>query len=103
THTATRLNDDPGTCLDDNIQSIPEREKSIRGDNRASQTESGMVCFDRGDSCTIDSAHLASADAQGLSLGTEYDRVRFNKLCNTPGKETIFNLLWRRLSLANNF
>ena len=46
TDAAAGLNDCGCACFDDDVQSVPEREKRIRRYNRLCQCEIGLLCFD---------------------------------------------------------
>ena len=62
-----------------------------------------MLCFDAGNTCGIESAHLASTHATCLSIGTKHNRIAFDELRDFPCKQQVLQLLSSRLHIGNHF
>ena len=59
---SARLDNSGCTSIDDDIQTVSEREEGVRGGNAALQGETGLFGLNRSDTSRIHPAHLTGAD-----------------------------------------
>src|SRR5262249_18283136 len=79
-HAAPWLDDRGGAGFGERVQPVAEREKCIRGHDRALERKARIRRLRRGDAHAVDPAHLSCADAERHPVAAEDDGVRFHVL-----------------------
>src|SRR5579862_6060090 len=96
THRPSRLDNCSGAGLGDLFDAVWEREESVGRSDRPLERQ---LRFHRSQLAGVDSAHLSSADADGLTVTGVEDCIRLQVLANLPGKKqrASFFRRWRAL------
>ena len=103
THRTARLDHCSDTYFSRVIDTVTEREERIRSHDRALHLQTGMLGLDRGDARGVHAAHLAGADADGLTVLGVDDGVGFDELGHFPGEDQVVDLLLGRCTLGDHF
>src|SRR3989344_1473195 len=102
THRATWLDHRRDTDLGRIVQAVAEREKCIGSHYRASYLQASMFSLDRSNARRVHTAHLASADTDGLTVLGVDDGVGLDVLGNFPGKDQVMDFLFGRRTLGHD-
>ncbi|CWP79464.1 Uncharacterised protein [Neisseria meningitidis] len=85
------------------VHTVAEWEEGIGCGTRAVEVETGILRFAGGDAGAVHAAHLACANAVGLTAFAEDDGVGFDVFCDVPDKQQIVPLLLGRLAFGDDF
>ena len=88
--------------IDDDVEAVAEREEGVRRHHGTGQRQARVLRLDGSDAGRVDTAHLASAHAQGHVIAAEDDGVRLDEFRHFPGEHQVGQLLRRRLQLADH-
>ena len=103
THGACGVDDGFDTLLGNDIYAVAEWEEGIGSGTCAVEVEIGILRFAGGYAGAVHAAHLACADAVGLTAFAEDDGVGFDVFCDVPDKQQIVPLLLGRLAFGDDF
>lgn len=97
------MDDGFDALLGNDIYAVAEREKGIGSGTGAVEVEIGILRFAGGDAGAVHAAHLACADAVGLTTFTEDDGVGFDVFGDVPYKHQVVPFLLGRLAFGDDF
>ena len=102
-HGTCRMDDGFDALLGNDIYAVAEWEEGIGSGTCAVEVEIGILRFTGGDTSAVHAAHLACADAVGLTAFAEDDGVGFNVFCDVPNKHQVVPFLLGRLAFGDDF
>ena len=102
-HGACGMDDGFDALLGNDIYAVTEWEEGIGSGTCAVEVEIGILRFAGGDAGAVHAAHLACADAVGLTAFTEDDGVGFDVFCDVPNKHQVVPFLLGRLAFGDDF
>ena len=97
------MDDGFDALLGNDIYTVAEWEEGIGSGTCAVEVEIGILRFAGGDAGAVHAAHLACADAVGLTAFTEDDSVRFDVFCYIPYEHQVVPFLLGRLAFGDDF
>ena len=97
------MDDGFDALLGNDIYAVTEWEEGIGSGTCAVEVEIGILRFAGGDAGAVHAAHLACADAVGLTAFAEHDGVGFDVFCDVPNKQQIVPFLLGRLAFGDDF
>ena len=97
------MDDGFDALLGNDIYAVAEWEEGIGSGTGAVEVEIGILRFAGGDVGAVHAAHLACADAVGLTAFAEDDSVGFDVFCDVPYKHQVVPFLFGRLAFGDNF
>ena len=102
-HGACGMDDGFDALLGNDIYAVTEWEEGIGSGTCAVEVEIGILRFAGGDAGAVHAAHLACADAVGLTAFAEDDGVGFDVFCDVPYKHQVVPFLLGRLAFGDDF
>ena len=102
-HGACRMDDGFDALLGNDIYAVAEWEEGIGSGTCAVEVEIGILRFAGGDVGAVHAAHLACADAVGLTAFTENDGIGFDVFGDVPDKHQVVPFLLGRLAFGDDF
>ena len=97
------MDDGFDALLGNDIYAVTEWEEGIGSGTCAVEVEIGILRFAGGDAGAVHAAHLACADAVGLTAFAEDDGVGFDVFCDVPNKHQVVPFLLGRLAFGDDF
>ena len=97
------MDDGFDALLGNDIYAVAEWEEGIGSGTCAVEVEISILRFAGGDAGAVHAAHLACADAVGLTAFAEHDGVGFDVFGNVPDKQQIVPFLLGRLAFGDDF
>ena len=97
------MDDGFDALLGNDIYAVAEWEKGIGSGTCAVEVEIGILRFAGGYAGAVHAAHLACADAVGLTAFAEDDGVGFDVFCDVPNKHQVVPFLLGRLAFGDDF
>ena len=102
-HGACGMDNGFDALLGNDIYAVAEWEEGIGSGTCAVEVEIGILRFAGGDAGAVHAAHLACADAVGLTAFAEHDGVGFDVFGDVPNKQQIVPFLLGRLAFGDDF
>ena len=102
-HGACGVDDGFDALLGNDIYAVAEWEEGIGSGTCTVEVEIGILRFAGGDAGAVHAAHLACADAVGLTAFAEDDGVRFDVFCDVPYKHQVVPFLLGRFAFGDDF
>lgn len=102
-HGACGMDDGFDALLGNDVYAVAEWEEGIGSGTCAVEVEIGILRFAGGDAGAVHAAHLACADAVGLTAFAENDGIGFDVFGDVPYKHQVVPFLLGRLAFGDDF